>query len=154
MRMKHLPLFLVILMIACNNAAETTVTDTDPATATATIDTSNPVFDPHVVKPDTVDVYQNETFKEVQVKKTGETTYDVTGKARVFEAVYHYLVREGNEVMMDGYGMADAGAPEFGNFRFSIDVKKQVTKGAVYLVIFEVSAKDGSRQHELPILLD
>jgi hypothetical protein len=143
--------FLIILFfIACNNGKDKDAVD---PSGVKKIDSTNPVFDPHSHTGDTIDVYHNETFKDVLVKKTGETTYEVSGKARVFEAVYHYMVRDGNEVVTDGHGMTDAGAPEFGNFSFTVDAKKKVATEALYLVLFEVSAKDGSMQHELPIPL-
>lgn len=63
------------------------------------------------------------------------------------------MVKDGNEVITDGHGMTDAGAPEFGNFSFNVDVKKKAATETIYLILFEVSAKDGSRTHELPVLL-
>lgn len=148
--MRNFVFILILLFLACNNADDKNSNDS----TVATIDSTNPVFDPHEHSHDTVDLYQNETFKDVLVKKTGETTYEVSGKARVFEAVYHYLVKDGNEVVTDGHGTTDAGAPEFGNFNFTVDVKKKVASEALYLILFEVSAKDGSKTHELPILLE
>jgi hypothetical protein len=147
--MKLILISLTLFIIACNNADDKMNNDS----TTSKIDSSNPVFDPHD-SHDTVDLYHNETFKDVIVKKTGEITYEVTGKARVFEAVYHYLVKDGNEVVTDGHGMTDAGAPEFGNFSFTFDVSKKIANEALYLILFEVSAKDGSRTHELPIPLN
>lgn len=147
--MKFASFLLFIFILACNNADDKNGNDT----ASATIDTTNPVFGPHAHSHDTVDLYQNETFKDVMLNKTGETTYNVTGKARVFEAVYHYLVKDGNIVVTDGHGTTDAGAPEFGNFSFTVDVKKKVATEALYLILFEVSAKDGSRINELPVPL-
>jgi hypothetical protein len=148
--MKYFCLLLVLSALACNNAGDKDLKD---STNTQKLDTTDPIFDPHTHTGDTIDLYQNETFKDVLLKKTGETTYEVTGKARVFEAVYHYLVKDGNEVVTDGHGMTDAGAPAFGNFSFTVDVKKKTATEALYLILFEVSAKDGSRQHELPIPL-
>jgi immunoglobulin-like protein involved in spore germination len=145
--MKIIYIGLVIFILACNNA------DKNEPTSGKSIDSTNPVFDPHAHSHDTIDVYSNETFKEVRLERTGETVYSVTGKARVFEAVYHYLVKDGNEVVTDGRGMTDAGAPEFGNFSFTVDVKKKVAVESMYLILFEASAKDGSRQYELPIPL-
>lgn len=136
--------------LACANDNDERSADT----ASGKLDTTDPVFDPHAHSKDTNTFYHNETFKDVLVKKTGETTYEVTGRARVFEAVYHYLVKDGNEVVTDGHGMTDAGAPEFGKFSFTIDVKKKVATESLSLVLFESSAKDGSMQHELPIPLN
>jgi hypothetical protein len=148
--MKYFPLILIMLTLACNNAKDK---DANGTPKTQKLDTTDPIFDPHTHTGDTIDLYQNETFKDVLLKKTGETTYEVTGKARVFEATYNYLVKDGNEVVTDGHGMTDAGAPAFGNFSFTVNVKKKKATEALYLILFEASAKDGSMQHELPIPL-
>jgi hypothetical protein len=50
--------------------------------------------------------------------------------------------------------MTDAGAPEWGNFEFTIDVTKKRGNSTLTLILFESSAKDGSRQYELPIALE
>ena len=49
--------------------------------------------------------------------------------------------------------MTDAGAPEWGDFDFTIIVQKKRENSKLTLVLFESSAKDGSRQDELPIVL-
>ncbi len=49
--------------------------------------------------------------------------------------------------------MTDMGAPEWGNFSFTVDVEKKRPNSTLTLILFESSAKDGSRQFELPILL-
>lgn len=83
--MRFISFALILLLIACNSDPNK---EADDSAVPKSIDTTNPVFDPHPRTHDTTDVYSNETFKDVVVKKTGETTYSVTGKARVFEAVY------------------------------------------------------------------
>jgi hypothetical protein len=50
--------------------------------------------------------------------------------------------------------MTDAGAPEWGNFNFVIEVAKQRSNSTLHLILYETSAKDGSRQHLLPIKLE
>lgn len=143
-------IILSVLFAACKSGDDKTTPD---STATKLIDSTHPIFEPHIHGKDTVDLYSNEVFKNVHVQKTGETTYLVAGQARVFEGVYHYLVRDGNEVIIDGRGKTDAAAPAFGKFSFSVDVNKKTTIDGLYLVLFEVGAKDGSLQHELPIPL-
>ena len=49
--------------------------------------------------------------------------------------------------------MTDAGAPEWGKFEFAISVHKKRKNSTLTLILFESSAMDGSRQHELPITL-
>lgn len=52
-----------------------------------------------------------------------------------------------------GNTITDAGAPEWGNFNFTVDVKKERENSTLMLILFESSPKDGSRQYELPVLL-
>ena len=47
----------------------------------------------------------------------------------------------------------DAGAPEWGKFNFILHAPKKRENSTLTLILFEISAKDGSRQHELPIAL-
>jgi len=48
---------------------------------------------------------------------------------------------------------ASAGAPEWGEFHFTLSVKKENPNTSLTLILFEESAKDGSRVMELPIPL-
>ncbi|SHN75948.1 hypothetical protein SAMN05444395_11016 [Flavobacterium fryxellicola] len=47
--------------------------------------------------------------------------------------------------------MADAGAPGWGRFDFTIGFNKKETYSTLHLILFAVSAKDHSRQHKLII---
>lgn len=142
----------ILLSTACNSepAEERTPADTP----VAMIDTTNvPLEDPHIHGKDTVDVFSNARFKNVWVEKISDTSYQVTGKAQVFEAAYSWVVEDGHDELLSGHGMTDAGAPEFGNFSFVLNVKKKRENSKLHLVLFESSPKDGSRQHELPVPL-
>jgi hypothetical protein len=98
--------------------------------------------------------YSNARFKDVVVKKTSDNQFHVTGKAQVFEAAFSWVVEDGHEELLSGHGMTDAGAPAFGNFSFDVAVKKKRSPSTLHLILFEASARDGSRQHELPVPLD
>ncbi len=113
-------------------------------------------------KPDTVyndpggvspQVYSNERFRDVTVEKTGDHTFLVKGKGQIFEASFSWVIEDGHEELQKGYTMTDAGAPEWGNFSFNVTQAKKNPNSTLHLIIFESSAKDGSRQYELPILL-
>ncbi|CAJ1003712.1 Gmad2 immunoglobulin-like domain-containing protein [Brevibacillus aydinogluensis] len=97
--------------------------------------------------------YENDRFQGVTVKTTNEHTYEVKGKARVFEGVVHYVVEDGHNELAAGVTQASAGAPEWGEFHFTLSVKKENPNTSLTLILFEESAKDGSRVMELPIPL-
>ena len=97
--------------------------------------------------------YSNERFKEVTVERLDENKFRIRGKGQIFEASFNWIVEDGHEELKDGFQMTDAGAPEWGNFDFIIAVQKKRENSKLTLVLFESSAKDGRRQHELPILL-
>jgi hypothetical protein len=78
----------------------------------------------------------------------------VKGKGQIFEAAFSWVVEDGHNEIKKGHQMTDAGAPEWGNFNFVVEVVKQRSNATLHLIIFEISAKDGSRQYELPIKLD
>jgi hypothetical protein len=97
--------------------------------------------------------YSNERFKEVTVERIDENKFRVRGKGQIFEANFNWIIEDGHDELQKGYQMTDAGAPEWGNFDFTITVEKKRENSKLTLVLFESSAKDGSRQHELPIVL-
>jgi hypothetical protein len=98
-------------------------------------------------------VYENKRFKDVRIEKLGVSKYLIHGRGQIFEASFGWAVEDGHNELKQGHGMTDAGAPEWGNFRFTIDVQKKRPNSKLHIILFETSAKDGSRQHELPIPL-
>ncbi len=153
--MKQVLIFLCIFTVACNNTDQQTQTITTksdtlkvrPAT-TAAVKPAEPIAQPPAKK-----IYANARFKEVTVERTGEHQFLIKGKAQVFEANISWVVEDGHNELKKGFEMTDAGAPEWGNFTFSIDVAKKRENSTLMLILFESSPKDGSRQHELPIVL-
>ncbi len=98
-------------------------------------------------------VFANKHFKEVTVERIGEDEFQVQGMGRIFEASFSWVVEDGHDELMGGHEMTDAGAPEWGKFKFTIHVRKERPNSTLTLILFENSAQDGSRQHELPMVL-
>ena len=98
--------------------------------------------------------YSNKRFKDVTVSKENDTTFIIKGKAQVFEAAFAWVIEDGHEELKTGFAMTDAGAPEWGNFRFTVTAKKKRPNSVLHLILFESSPKDGSRQFQLPVLLN
>ncbi|OAB28933.1 Immunoglobulin-like domain of spore germination [Flavobacterium fryxellicola] len=97
--------------------------------------------------------YSNDRFKEVTVERIDENKFRVRGKGQIFEANFNWIIEDGHDELKTGFQMTDAGAPAWGSFDFTIEIQKKRENSTLTLVLFESSAKDGSRQHELPILL-
>ena len=100
-----------------------------------------------------VAVYANERFKDVTLERTGEHEFLVQGRAQIFEASFSWVVEDGHDELKQGHEMTDAGAPEWGKFKFTIDVRKPRPNSTLTLILFESSPEDGSRQHQLPVVL-
>jgi hypothetical protein len=149
---KFIAIAFILFAVACGGSEEG---GSENDSTTWTYDTMDVTLDenPHIHGKDTVDVYSNKRFKNVYVEKLGDTSYRVMGQAQVFEAAYSWYLTDGEKEISSGYGTTDAGAPEFGNFSFVLNTGKRPAGKALHLVLFESSAKDGSRQHELPIRL-
>ena len=98
--------------------------------------------------------YTNQRFKDVTVEKLSPGKYRIKGQGQIFEANFGWVVEDGHEELQKGSQMTDAGAPEWGKFDFTIDVQKKREQSTLTLILFEASAKDGSRQYELPIVLE
>lgn len=154
--MKIIFFLSILLLWGCANKVTTDQTgdtkDTVAVDNTRTDPTpADTVFnDPGGISPK---VYSNERFKEVTVEKTGENTFLIKGKGQIFEANFNWVIEDGHEELQKGYTMTDAGAPEWGNFSFTVTAPKKNPNSTLHLIIFESSPKDGSRQYELPILL-
>ena len=139
-----LVLFTGLLIISCK--PNTTTTETKEVTETPK---DTVVADHEVI----IGPVANERFQDVQVKRLGGNKYEVTGKAQVFEAAFSWVVEDGHDELKSGHEMTDAGAPAWGNFKFTFEAAKKDEYSTLTLILFEVSAKDGSRQYELTIPL-
>lgn len=107
--------------------------------------TKNP---PKVTEPKK---YHNNSFRNVVVsEKAGKII--VKGQARVFEGVFQYRLKAGNEtVLQDRY--QTVGAPAWGDFEISINQSLADKTGATF-ELFVYSAKDGSEIDNLAIPLN
>lgn len=76
-----------------------------------------------------------------------ELHYQITGKARVWEATVHDRIKEGNKVIAKGFTTASVGAPEWGDFSFDFTIPKTKHKKRT-LELFEESMVDGSDLHK------
>lgn len=134
--------FLAVIFSACNGEKKDSVKkspETVPHSSTT------------IAKQKVVN--SNERFKAVTVVKLGKSKFRVRGEAQIFEANFGWVVEDGHKELIRGNSMTDAGAPAWGKFDFVIAVEKERENTTLMLILFEASPKDGSRQHELPILL-
>jgi hypothetical protein len=150
--MKWTILLSAVLLFACNKK-ETQRTDVVNDTLIATPPETTKVV--KAAKPENLlpKQYSNERFKEVTVERIDENNFRIRGKGQIFEANFNWIIEDGHDELKTGFQTTDAGAPEWGNFDFIITVEKKRENSKLTLVLFESSAKDGSRQHELPIVL-
>src|SRR5688572_27501404 len=155
MNMKFRFFILLVILSACNANDETGKSTLDSDTTTTKID--NTRVDDKVI--DTINspkqpvIYSNARFKDVTVEKIGEQKFRIKGKGQIFEANFGWVIEDGHEELKQGFQMTDAGAPEWGNFDFTVEASKKRPNSTLHLILFESSAKDGSRQYELPLLL-
>lgn len=151
--MRIIYVLIVGCLFSCNRSPKDIKTDTVSDPQKNKIDSTQTVNEK---QPDSLPVasYSNERFKEVTVKKIAENQYMVEGKGQIFEANFGWVVEDGHNELAKGFEMTDAGAPEWGTFKFVVEVKKEREHSTLMLILFETSAKDGSRQHELPIVLE
>jgi Immunoglobulin-like domain of bacterial spore germination len=82
-----------------------------------------------------------------------ESGFEVTGTANTFEATFQYELRDNsNRVIADNFVTATSGTGTRGTFRFT--VRYEVPSSPFgRLVVFEISAADGSRINEQSIPL-
>lgn len=157
---RYILIFTLLLIAGCTsrNASPKQIpsgTDTMPAEASdiRKQDTKTDMVSKNEEIAQNSVVYQNARFKEVTVTRMGENTFEIKGKAQIFEASFSWIIEDGHEELQKGFATTDAGAPEWGNFSFTVTASKKRPGSTLHLILFETSAKDGSRQHELPLLL-
>ena len=151
--MKILLIVITMVLLSCNETAKNNNENTSLDTIK---DYPDPPKKPEPIPPTSStisQVFSNARFKDVTVQITGENEYTIEGKGQIFEANFNYVVEDGHEELKKGYQTTDAGAPEWGKFKFSIDVPKKRPNSTLTLILFESSAKDGKRVYELPIPL-
>lgn len=98
---------------------------------------------------------ENDAFRIFEPLPTSDvsTGFSVIGDARVYEGTVRYELQDiqGN-VISEGFTTATNGGPEWGSFEISVNYDiDEHTEGT--LLIFEESAEDGSRLHEIQIPL-
>ncbi|HEX8561988.1 MAG TPA: Gmad2 immunoglobulin-like domain-containing protein [Flavobacterium sp.] len=148
--MKRIPLLMVLLLIVgCrrDNPEPIKISPEAAVADTTQIITSPPTFEPPKV-------HSNERFRNVTVQRTADNQFRITGEGQVFEASFGWVIEDGHNEIAKGFEMTDAGAPEWGRFEFTADAEKETEHSTLHLILFETSAKDGSRQYELPIVLE
>lgn len=152
--MKHIYFLFAIALAGCsiNERQKETTANRDTVNVHTEPTQAIKKEEPTVPLPATK-VYSNERFKEVTVEKMGEHKFLIQGKGQIFEASFNWVVEDGHNELKKGFEMTDAGAPEWGEFRFTVDVQKNRANSTLMLILFETSPKDGSRQYELPVLL-
>lgn len=149
MKLKHLLIFLVFTVFACNNKKSTDIEIITNTVSADTIQLEKPIESSESVKE-----YKNERFRKVTLEKLGDNKFRVKGQAQVYEATIKWSVEDGHYVIIDGFTTATIGAPEWGDFDFTFEAKKAKQNSSMTLILFEESAKDGSQLYTLPISLE
>lgn len=153
--MKGICLFIAVSLFACNGNTKESESGDVSDWVDGAIDSADKADN-----GDSTDAplpgrtYSNKRFKDVRVQKIGEDRYVIEGKGQIFEANFGWVVEDGHRELKQGFEMTDAGAPAWGKFRFTVEVEKARPNSTLTLVLYESSAKDGSRQYELPIPLE
>lgn len=82
-----------------------------------------------------------------------ETGFEVSGTANTFEATFNYELRSAsNRVLTENFVTATSGSGTRGTFRFTVRYEVERPQQG-RLVVFEISAADGSRINEVSIPL-
>lgn len=97
-------------------------------------------------------VLQNVAFRifEPALNEEVKDKIVVRGLARAFEGTIQYEFEDGHFLFDKGFTTASEGAPGWGEFEIVIDLDK-IPSGSARVILYEESAKGGSRLHELQI---
>lgn len=147
--MKSITCLVILLLFSCNKHHKEVTKGNDFLISGDTIQTAKPIK----TNKEITEEYSNQRFRKVWVEKIATDKFRIQGEAQIFEANFSWVIEDGHYELKKGYEMTDAGAPEWGRFDFTIDITKKNDNSTLILILFETSAKDGSRQYELPIPL-
>lgn len=126
-------LLTVFVLQGCTSQSQPSAPQPDPQQPPVTAQPQTPEpAQPQTPEPAS---YSNDIFKDVTVTKKGEDTFEVKGKAQVFEAVAHYVVEDGHNELTEGSVQTSAGAPAWGDFTFTLKVKKAEPNTKLMLVL-------------------
>ena len=143
----------IIILVGCNTKKESKkIAKIEPLKTTITTTKAEQKLPAKDTLPP-VKIYFNKRFKDVSAEKIGKDSFLIRGRGQIFEANFSWVVEDGHNELKKGFQMTDAGAPEWGKFKFIVHAKKQRTNSTLTLILFETSAMDGSRQYELPVML-
>ncbi len=85
--------------------------------------------------------------------QTVSSPITIRGSARIFEATVNYRLKDSSgNILAEGYTMANAGAPDRGDFEAVLKYP-QTSSPSLKLEVFEVSAKDGDDINKVIISL-
>jgi hypothetical protein len=147
--MKIINLVLGAMLLACSGNVKNSETENNADSNENVLNSGEESNSPSSSKK-----HSNTRFRNVTVTKSPENTYTIQGEGQIFEANFGWVVEDGHNELKQGFQMTDAGAPEWGRFKFTIEVEKQQPNSTLTLILFEISAKDGSRQYELSVVLE
>jgi hypothetical protein len=143
---------LIACCIACSNKGNESASEKD--SGYVVVDTNDlKKLDAHDDDTTPIELYSGTRFKDVTVEKLPGDSFRISGKAQVFEAAFSWVITDGAKELQQGHTMTDAGAPAFGNFSFTVKPTMEKAGSSLHIILFEASAKDGSRQYELPVPL-
>ncbi len=157
--MKAYYFLLLGSFLSCNSSDDKISQDVSPTPSETPSDVKNPPH-PHdsLKRPDKKDrvddkIYENQRFRNVRVTKLADDRFQITGQGQIFEANFGWVIEDGHDELQTGHHMTDAGAPEWGNFDFTVTARKKRANSTLHLILFESSAEDGRRVYELPLKL-
>lgn len=148
MKIKAALVLLVFLVIACNNKKEEINSDE----IEASVDTIQ-LEEPKTTDNESVKEFSNERFRKVVAEKLEGNKFRIQGEAQVFEATINWSVEDGHNVYEEGFTTATIGAPDWGKFDFTFEIKKAEDIQVLNLILYEISAKDGNQTHVLLVPL-
>jgi len=114
---------------------------------------SGAVVNKHTVPLNVIKIVENQAFRNIKVSPVTKTTteFSVSGEASVFEGTYQYIMKQGERVIVKGFGTASQGGPGWGTISQNISIpnSKLSSKQSLTLELFEVDQESGAIVNKL-----
>ncbi|MBH5318421.1 spore gernimation protein [Paenibacillus sp. GSMTC-2017] len=96
----------------------------------------------------------SESFRNIKVSKE-KLLFQLKGEASVFEGTYHYTIKQGDKVIVEEFGSASIGGPDWGKINQQIEVPASKLSGdaPLTLELYEMDQESGKQVRKINISL-
>ncbi|MGO4696258.1 Gmad2 immunoglobulin-like domain-containing protein [Paenibacillus sp. 2TAB26] len=108
----------------------------------------NQITQQHVKQPNAS--ISNDSFHNIEAAKQS-LVFEINGEASLFEGTYHFTIKQGDKIIMTGFGTASVGGPEWGkvNQTIIVPVNKLSLDIPLHIELYEIDQESGEQVRKI-----